>query len=386
VFNRFNALFIAQKKESIMQKIITTSIFIFLITYFPVELIAGDEELKFYMPTISGQWFMGYQYGEEGDQRINVFFVRRGYIIIKKQITETLSGRITPDISLDKEGDGEGDIELRLKYLYAKYQLPDLKIFTQPFIEFGLTHRPWLDFEEHMNSYRVQGTMFLERNHIFNSADLGFLLVSNIGGKIDEEYQKKVNKKYPGKYGSIVVGIFNGGGYHAIEKNTKKTVEGRFSLRPLPTMLAGFQMTYHGIYGNGNTKAAPKWTVNQGFLSFEREYYILTAQYYTGIGNSSGSFSVADTSIAYYKGKNEGYSLFGRAKIGNSGFEIFGRYDSFNADVESLSIKSQRYIFGISYYFTKASKVLFGFDHIDYKDDVEESDSVVELSVELYFE
>jgi hypothetical protein len=260
-----------------------------------------------------------------------------------------------------------------------------LQIFTQPFIEFGLAHRPWLDFEEHMNLYRVQGTMFMERNHIFNSADLGFLLVSNIGGKINDEYQKKVNRRYPGKYGSIAVGIFNGGGYHAIEKNTKKTMEGRFSFRLFPTLLPGFQITYHGIYGNGNTKAAPKWTVNQGFLSFEREYYIITAQYYTGIGNSSGRYSIADTTIDFYEGKNEGYSLFGRAKLGNSRFEIFGRYDYFNADVESLNVKSQRYLAGISYYFTKTSKILLGFDHIDYKDDVEGRESVVELSVELNF-
>ena len=368
-----------------MKKIIITSLFISIITSFPVELIAGDEELKVYKPTISGQWFMAYQYGEMGDQQINTFLVRRGYIILKSQLTESLSGRITPDISLDKEGDGEGDIELRLKYLYAKSQFPDLQIFTQPFIEFGLAHRPWLDFEEHMNLYRVQGTMFMERNHIYNSADLGFLLVSNIGGKIDDEYQKKVNKRYPGKYGSIAVGIFNGGGYHAIEKNTKKTMEGRFSLRLFPTLLPGFQITYHGIYGNGNTKAAPKWTVNQGFLSFEREYYIITAQYYTGIGNSSGRYSIADTTIDYYEGKNEGYSLFGRAKLGNSRFEIFGRYDYFNTDVESLNVKSQRYLAGISYYFTKTSKILLGFDHIDYKNDVEDRESVVEISMELNF-
>jgi hypothetical protein len=92
--------------------------------------------------------------------------VRRGYIIIKQQITEELSGRITPDISLDQEGDGEGDIELRLKYLYAKYNFPDLQIFTQSFLEFGLAHLPWLDFEEHMNLYRVERTMFMERKNI----------------------------------------------------------------------------------------------------------------------------------------------------------------------------------------------------------------------------
>jgi hypothetical protein len=194
-----------------------------------------------------------------------------------------------------------------------------------------------------------------------------------------------VNKRYPGKYGSIAVGVFNGGGYHAIEKNTEKTLEGRFTLRPFPTFLPGFQISYHGINGNGNTKAAPNWTVNQVYLSFESKSYLLAAQFYTGIGNFRGTFSTSDTTITYYEGGNEGYSLFGRTKIGESGFEIFGRYDYFNADVKSLAIKNRRYIAGISYYFTETSKVLIGFDRVDFEDDVEDSESVLELSVELNF-
>jgi len=120
-----------------------------------ISSLIGGEPIKLPGATISGQWFMGYQYGDKGGNSVNVFNVKRGYIIIKKQITETISGRITPDISLDQEGDGRGDIELRLKYLYVKLKLPSVKIFTKPYIEFGLAHRPWLDFEEHMYRYRV---------------------------------------------------------------------------------------------------------------------------------------------------------------------------------------------------------------------------------------
>jgi len=204
--------------------------------------------------------------------------------------------------------------------------------------------------------------MFIERNHIINSADLGFTLVSLLGGEIDEEYQTTVNNRYPGRYGSFAVGVYNGGGYHAIEENDKKSIEGRFSLRPLPDILPGFQISYHGVYGYGNTAEAPKWTVNQGLLSFENQYYTATVQYYTGIGSSSGIY-----------------------KIGDSGFGLIGRYDYFKRDIEPKSVSSQRYIAGIAYYFTERSKVLFDYDKLEYKDDVHQGQSIMELVVEINF-
>ena len=66
--------------------------------------------------TIGGQWFLSYQAGDGDGPETNQFAVNRGYIIIKKKLTDRISGRITPDISVDREGDGEGDLEMRLKY------------------------------------------------------------------------------------------------------------------------------------------------------------------------------------------------------------------------------------------------------------------------------
>ena len=116
--------------------------------------------------SIDMQWFLSYLDGEESGNTFNEFTLKRGYVNIKKKIDDKFSGRITTDLTVDEEGDGEGDVEIRLKYLYLKYQLPSFGIIHKPYFEFGLVHRPWLDFEEHINFYRVQGTMFLERNHI----------------------------------------------------------------------------------------------------------------------------------------------------------------------------------------------------------------------------
>jgi hypothetical protein len=139
--------------------------------------------------TFGGQWFLSHRVGEVGNEGFSRFSVDRGYIVIKHRLTERWSGRITPDVSVDREGDGEGDLELRLKYAYVDYRFDDFWILTAPHVEFGLAHRPWLDYEEHVSYYRNQGTMFLERNGIFNSADYGFTVFSLIGGEMDEEYR-----------------------------------------------------------------------------------------------------------------------------------------------------------------------------------------------------
>ncbi|MCB1129196.1 MAG: hypothetical protein KDM81_22040, partial [Verrucomicrobiae bacterium] len=173
----------------------------------PVEGLARLSDLS-----IDMQWFLSYQAGESDGASFNQFALKRGYVNIKKKINGTFSGRITTDITTDREGDGEGDVEMRLKYLYLKTQLPSLGVFHKPYLEFGLVHRPWIDFEQAINIYRVQGTMFLERNDVINSGDFGVVLMSLFGGEMDRDYKKTVNGSFPGKYGSMAFGVFNGGG------------------------------------------------------------------------------------------------------------------------------------------------------------------------------
>jgi hypothetical protein len=48
--------------------------------------------------------------------------------------------------------------------------------------------------------------MFLERNGILNSADYGICFLGLLGGEMDEDYKKNVNKNHAGKYGSFAIG------------------------------------------------------------------------------------------------------------------------------------------------------------------------------------
>lgn len=326
-------------------------------------------------------WYISYQNGETGNTSdgdgYSRFTVKRGYINIEKEFTPWFSARVTPDVNqMTDDGNFDGSYTVRLKYLYGKFKFPDFAFFTKPYIEAGIVHMPWLDYEEHVNFYRCQDTMFLERNETFNSADIGLTFVSLFGGEMDNEYQEKVSHYYPGRYGSMTIGVYNGGGYHASEKNENKVIEGRLTLRPLPDIIPGLQLSYLGITGKGNKETDPDWRVNLGFASFEHEYVVLTGQYYDGKGNQKGND----------ENDKDGYSFFAELKP-HKKFSIIGRYDYFDPNDNVKDDENRRYIVGIAYHLYKQHKNMFvlDYDTVDYKQPGKSNDERVQLTLQVAF-
>jgi len=342
------------------------------------SLISGGSD-----PAIDVQWFLAYQYGEEKGESHNEFLLKRGYVNIKKQINDGFSGRITTDITVDEEGDGEGDVEMRLKYLYLKNSLPSIGPLHKPFMEFGMVHRPWIDFQQEINVYRLQGNMFLERNKVISSADYGIYFHSFLGGDLDRKARKALGRKSAGRYGSLAFGVFNGGGYHAIEKNENKTVEGRLTLRPLPGFLPGLQTSYHGAVGNGNTEESPNWMAHSGFVSYEHPMAVLTAEFYSGEGNIGGT-AIQDT-LTFEAVPQNGYSLFAELKFLRNRFSLFGRYDHFVQGYDSGDKITDRSIAGLAYHLTGSSKIILDYDTAKTVSAPEKDSRVLELALELKY-
>lgn len=328
----------------------------------------------------SAQWFLAYRNMEIGQEKLNSFQLKRGYITLQNKFTKHISARFTQDVSVDREGDGEGDVELRLKYGYLRFTFNNLGVFTEPLIEAGLVHRPWLSFEQRVNDYRVQGSMFLERADVLSSADYGVTVESLIGGKMDEEYQKNVSKRYPGKYGSFAFGIYNGGGYHAIEKNENKLFEGRLTIRPLPDLIPGLQFSYMGGFGKGNIAESPDLNYNVGFVSYESYHLVVTGLYYTGTGGESGKY-VNTVGESY---QNTGYSIFAELKLFEKSISLIARLDQLTLDKNNASIEYKNYIAGIAYHFMPNSKLLFDYDYIDHGTS-QLNNSVFEIAIEFNY-
>jgi len=329
--------------------------------------------------TISYQWFLAYSYGERDDEVESVFQINRGYINIKTKLSKYLSTRITPDVTVDQEGDGEGDLKLRLKYAHIKARTPSFWIFTKPTLEFGIAHRPWLDWEEHVNYYRAQGTMFLERIGQFNSADAGLTIMSLIGDEMGEAWEKTADDKYPGRYGSFAVGVYNGGGYHSIEKNLGKSVEWRLSIRPLPDFLPWLQVSYTGAYGSGNIEAAPPWEMHFGYLSWTSRWLVAAGGLYTGRGNSKGT-ALTERGRAR---SQRGATAFVELKLHPIKTSVFGRYDYFDPQWAFGSDDQHRVIGGVAYHFFGRFQLVADYDRLMSRDDTLESVGKMTLEVHL---
>ena len=332
--------------------------------------------------SVSAQLFLGYQYYNAEVEDHNDFGVKRGYITFSQKITPYLSGRITPDITLDREGDGEGDVEMRLKYCFAQLQNPHMQgLITEPKFVIGQVYTPFIEYEEKINLYRVEGAHFLDRIKQVSSADFGFTISGLIGGKINEDYQKRVNKNHAGKYGSFAFGLYNGGGYHSLEKNNNKTLQWRLTLRPFPNRLPGLQGSFTGVLGKGNTELSPDWNLYAGFLSYDHELFVLTGQLYQATGDHLGRLTDTNGKAL----KNSGYSVFSEIKFFKSKASLFGRWDYTEVKNQD-NLYSSRYILGVAYHIQGKTKVVMDYNFLDNNEEHPNPElGIFEIMFELAF-
>jgi hypothetical protein len=325
---------------------------------------------------IGGLAYISYQNGSTNGVSYSKTTLKRGYLDTQAKILSYLSARGTLDVTQDSTGDWKA----RFKYLYGKFDLGTTGFLHKNYAEFGLAHMPWLDYEEHINNFRLQDPMFMERNGLFNSADVGLMFGGNFGEDLPDSYKKSVSSAYAGRYGSYQIGIYNGAGYHAAEANTNKVLEGRVSFRPIPDFAPGLQLTYFGVTGKGNTAAEPDWTLNVGMISYESEYVVLTGQYFDGKGNQAGTAVDANGNSV----KRSGYSGFVEGKV-TPNWSVIARYDVFDPNKDASNDKNKRTIGGVAYKFNKSNMVLLDYENVKYDQPGRKNDDRTQLTLQVSF-
>ncbi len=329
--------------------------------------------------------YLSYQNGNTvTGEDLSQFRIKRGYIDIKKEITPYFDARITPDVYQDEKG----DLKMRLKYAYGQFSWKWDGLIQKPVVEWGVVHMPWLDFEEHINRFRMQDTMFMERNGLFNSADLGVYFGGNFGPEMPEDFRNNVQGHFAGRWGSFGVGVYNGGGYHAAENNTNKALEGRLTFRPLPDIAPGLQLSMFGITGKGNRSDVlgeqyPDMQVLAAMVSYESRPLVLTAQYERGKGNQGGS-AVDPNGTAL---PHDGYSVFTEVRLDrDQKFSLIGRYDRFDTHREdpTYDVKT-RYIAGVAWQFYKGNYWVLDFDRLEHTIPGYETEDRVQLTLQLKY-
>lgn len=221
---------------------------------------------------------------------------------------------------------------------------------------------------------------------MFNSADFGVTLTAGLGEDLPEEYQRNVSSSYAQRYGSMALGIYNGGGYHGDERNNNKVIQGRLTLRPLPDALPGFQVSGLGILGKGNQDGSdpeiPDWKVFNLFLSYQHARGALTAQFATGNGNQKGTWIEADDpSMA---SEFDGVSLFGEQRFA-SGWRLVAGFDHLNRTPGPLDLSFNRVHGGIGYDLGSQNLLLFDLDHRNWEDDSRDDDTRFQVVMQVTF-
>jgi hypothetical protein len=153
--------------------------------------------------------------------------LRRNYVQVKSFFNEKDYWRVTFDATKELASNSSDDTKEGYAEAFVKYAYLYLdKVLPYTGMEFGIAHRPWIDYEEHnawhyrsFNKVAIEekGTATESGVDLVNSADLG------------------VNFKTKTDLFSSEIGIFNGEGYHADkgganqENDEKLSVEWRLT-------------------------------------------------------------------------------------------------------------------------------------------------------------
>ena len=268
------------------------------------------------------------QYAAETENRdgLNAFDVTRAYININAQVASRVRFRLTPDIKRVTDGSLAGSLTVRVKYAFAQL---DTVGRAGSWVRFGLHQTPWLDFEEGVNRYRVQGTMFSEREALIpGSGDFGASYFMPL----------------PRAYGEFHVGVFNGEGFTQAEANKFKSVQARFTLRPLPNRGLAHGLRISGFYNAGWYAEDRPRRLGIVMGSFEHKNVVATLQ---GLAATENPLSLTPPRDI----DRNGWSAFVEPRQGPSGWAGLLRYDALNADESIDDSRQHRVIAGGAYWF-----------------------------------
>src|SRR3989442_124791 len=144
---------------------------------------------------------------------LNNFDVTRAYVNVNGQFAGGIRTRVTADVF--NTGGAGGAHAFRLKYAYATWT-PDGSALTY---KMGAVQTPWLDWEEALWDYRMQGQMATERGGYVSSSDFGL----GVDGRWSDDMF------------NFQAGIWNGENYSGTPGDKRKDFMARASYRVMGT-------------------------------------------------------------------------------------------------------------------------------------------------------
>ena len=287
--------------------------------------------------TVGGLVYTQYVYQlKDTINHFNNFDITRAYVNILGRFAGGVTTRITPDIQ--RVGAGDNSLRLRLKYAFATYT-PQGSALT---FKAGLIHTPWLDWEEALWDYRMQGTMATDRAGYLSAADYGV----GVDGKWMAD---KVNFQF-----TVVNGTF----YSGTSAGTGKDAQARVSVRVLDTndssRVGGLRITGYAGYGRA--------------LAGDRNRFIGMISYRSKEITLAGEAAVTQDGVLSATNGHV-YSAFGVYKFPQAKAAIIARVDVLHRQAGAVD-KQTRFIGGVSYQLSPNWRLLADWDYANYQTDI----------------
>jgi Phosphate-selective porin O and P len=297
--------------------------------------------------TVGGVGYTQYLYQFHKDSvtnsHLNSFDVTRAYINVVGKFPAGVGVRITPDIYRNTT---DGSLSFRLKYAYATWT-PENSPLT---LKMGAIHTPWLDWEEALWDYRMQGTMALERFR--GPSGSGYLSSSDLGAGVDGKFKLDLV--------NFQVGVYDGETYNKPEGDEHKDLEGRLSVRVLESddhsRVGGLRITGYGAVGKPT--GGGKRNRYIGMVSYRSKLLTLAGQY----GRVEDSLPGATGTTKTVKGNI--FSAYGVLNVPNTKVGIIGRVDVQKPDVDVGNNRQTRFIAGMSYQINPNLRALADVDNL----------------------
>ena len=260
----------------------------------------------------------------------NQFSIQRAYINVLGRFSGGLATRVTLDIAPV----GAGNQPVRLKYAFLTWT-PTNSSLTY---KFGMIQTPYVDWEETLWDYRMQGAIAVDRNGYMSSADVGV----GVDGRWNSE---QVNAQFA---------IINGEGYSGGTGDNRKDAGLRVSYRLSTTndasRVGGLRLT--GYAGIGKATGGADRNRFLGILSYKTQLFTLAGEY----------VATKDAAV-----KGSIISAFGVYRFSGSKAAAIGRVDVVDPDVDTGNNQLTRVIAGLSYQVQPNFRVLGDVDLLSFE-------------------
>jgi hypothetical protein len=270
----------------------------------------------------------------------NAFDITRAYINVLGRFGGGVGTRVTADVYRNTDG----SLAYRLKYAFVTWT-PEGSPLT---FKLGQMHTAWVDWEESLWNYRMQGTIAVDRNGYMSSSDFG----AGVDGTFDHD---RFN---------FQAGVYNGENYNKATGDQHKDLQARASYRLLGTddgsRVGGLRVTGYAQFGKPTTGGQRNRFL--GMLSYRSNDITFAAEYAAATDSTTGPAAVPQR-------KGTVLSVYGVFHLPNTRFSLIGRMDAVDPNTASTSTtdKQTRFIVGAAYQLSPNLRLLADVDHVGYQ-------------------